>query len=943
MRRFKRIAALMLVVVLISSLCTFQFVATVAAEETISTIEVSDDDLLLIEKLEAFGAISNEYDPSGYATRREMAEIITRYIKLPVDNESTASPFGDVALDDGSIGAISGLYNMGIITGDENRNFYPDKNVTYDEAIVFIVNAVGYKMFAQRSGGYPTGYYRIAIQHGMLNNLKMSSGKADIPIIDIYKMLNAALSAAKIETVYYGSGDDRYSLSTTDTFMSETYGIRKYRGKVTGNEWTHLSSPSSGLTDEQIEIDNEIYDTPGYVYGYFLGYMVDYYLAKTHNGEMELMYIEETPKANKVIKIDSDDILDKTTSNRIYYKENNEEEHIDFVSYLDVIYNSQSHIGYGLLENILPSSGYIEALDNNNDGKYDVLFVYDYQNVIVKSVDTYNQTITDVNGVKYDLDDEKNARILSSENGSSLPFGVISKGKALSIAKGKSSKSVITVYVLKETVSGKITEYSSEEGYLINGEYYKVASDYYGNTLKLGLSGKFQLDLGGKIVTYEYDDSNENINIAVTADIGYELNRRNNTVTLRIFTSQGKMEDHNLKLKVKINEKSYDLSKVEEREAAVKKLCNNEDSSDPYIYDSYVIKYTLDEENNIDYIDMGVSGTLSNVTEGALNILADHYTAVRVCGGSILAMYDDQEAVKANDPAKAEPNGSHITTRMSANKVIFVTPEAGKLDDTDAFSTLKSMSLNHFYANPGYFVYAGDQVGITDFSAYTLGKTEYPMIDAILLRGTGAVAEIGNNNVKVNVISRITNAVKDDYVVPKLYQGDTVIGILGDSVSYTRSGSTVQYGVGGEPGNTVENLINNGLIGPGSVVQTSLDNEGYIRAIKIISEYDYTNKKIVPLFREDGGYVGTPSMYNQPYNNFSVGTVTGIDEESGILSFKAGDYDLVVDITTAPAVYVFDVDEQDVRVGSLDDIQVERVFTMRSWSSYTAKEVIVFQ
>ena len=178
MRKFKKALALILSVAVISSLCVFQLITPVAAEEeSVSSVVITDDELLLIEKLEAFGVISNQYDPSSNATRREMAEIIAKYIALPSGGTATTSPFGDVAADDRAIGAISGLYNMGVITGDENGNFYPDNNVTYDEALVFIINAIGHKIFAQRSGGYPTGYHRIAIQHDMLDDISMSSGK----------------------------------------------------------------------------------------------------------------------------------------------------------------------------------------------------------------------------------------------------------------------------------------------------------------------------------------------------------------------------------------------------------------------------------------------------------------------------------------------------------------------------------------------------------------------------------------------------------------------------------------------------------------------------------------------------------------------------------------------------------------------------------------------
>jgi len=864
-----------------------------------------------------------------------MAKVIAKYINLP-SSGAADSPFEDVEPDDEAIGAISGLYNMGIISGDENGNFNPDDYVTYDEAMVFIINAVGHKIFAKRSGGYPTGYHRIAIQFDMLDDLYMSSGKDDVVVIDVYKMLDSALSASMVETSYYGDGDVRYSLSNTETFLSANYGIKKYRGMVTGNEWTKLTSPVSNLDAEQIEIDGVTYDNAGYIYGYFLGYSVDYYLAKTKDSETALVYVEKTPKANEVIKIHSDDIkISKTASRRIYFENGDKEEHIDFITDMDVIYNSQSYAGYSSLRNILPRSGHIEALDNNNDGVYDVLFIYEFENKLIASVDYYNESVVCEDGTVYEIDD--NVRVLSSANGKAIPFGTISKGKVISAAKSKAVGGALTIYVSEVCVSGKITSYSSELGYEIDGKYYKQASaeNYYGTPLSIGLEGAFYLDISDKIAMYSFEQISDELKLAVTAGIQYETSEIRDTVTLRIFTSDGKMEERNLRKKVKINGVSYDMTNVTSRMNAVRVLCEGA----TVLNESYVITYALDDEENISNIEMG--NTSGTIREGALNVLADRYTAVRVNYGNMLSMYNDTTLGNGNN--SSEPAGESLVSRFSSNKVIFVTPEAGELDDAEAFAVLKGMSLNYFYANPEYFVYAGDQIGITNFSAYSFGTTEFPMTDVMLLRGTGAVAEIGNNSVEFNVISHITEASDDDgRIVPKFYQGDVAIGVLGESVSYTRNGTTQVYGAGSENNLTIEDLTN--ILKPGDVIQTSKDAKGCIQIISAISEYDYTNKQILPVFSSDGRYIKTSSMYNQPYNNYIVGTVKSIDKEAGVLSFDAGTYtNLASDIATAPVVYVFDADKQKLRVGNVDDIQIGDSITMRIWSGFYAKEVIVFR
>lgn len=934
MKRLKKLTALLLSGLMMLSLCAFQ---VAAEEEEASPVVITDADLLLVEKLEAFGVISNVYEPSDYATRREMADIIAKYIALPSQNSTAESPFSDVSSDDESIGAIKALYDMGIITGDENGCFHPDKNVTYDEALVFIINAVGHKIFAQRSGGYPTGYHRIAIQHDMLDDLKMISGNDEVPVIDIYKMMEAALSASTVETVYYGDGDVQYTLSETETFLSNTHGIKKFRGTVTGNEWTRLTSPYSELTDEQIEIDNVLYDTPGYVYGYFLGYSVDYYL--TDDSVPELMYIEETHKANETIRIDSDDILaHKTTSNRIYYENGDREEHIQLVSYIDVIFNSQCYTGYGMLRNILPESGYIEALDNNKDGVYDVLFVYDYKNVVVKNIDTYNEAIIDeITGDTYNLDvSDGNVSILSSENGEAVAFGTISRGGLLSVARSRSNPDIMIVYVSEKSVVGKITSYSMDLGYEINGEHYKVASDYYGDALSVGKSGEFHLDISGKIATYSYKATDDKLTLAAVAGLNAKDGGFDNKVTLRVFTSAGKMEEYDLKEKVRIGSRSYDLTDTTEHNNALSVLCQGYIENGAYkLNDSYVIRFTLDDQKKINYIDMGVNNAFDSLVEGELNNFADHFTSIRICSESIVEIVND------TTPGGLVLTGEMHITRFSPEKVIFVVPAAGDLDDVEGYQVKAGLNLNKYYANPIYFE-SNLIEGVNNLSAYSFGTSIYPMVDALILRGGGTATAISNDaNTSINVVTSISEAANEDGMSAyKLYQGDTALGLLAETVSFTTSDGTAPV----TTNYTCKDLVDNNLLKAGDVIQISHDADGCIAVIRVVSEYDSVNDRIIPMFNNPDTFIRTELMINQQYTNFAIGKITETDlTGSRIVAFNAGGYNKIFDLAATPVVMIYDTTKEKVRAGTVEDIQVNDIFTLRTYSGYYAKEIVIFR
>ena len=78
------------------------------------------------------------------------------------------------------------------------------------------------------------------------------------------------------------------------------------------------------------------------------------------------------------------------------------------------------------------------------------------------------------------------------------------------------------MYISDKTVSGKITGYQSEYGYLIEENYYEPNSDYIAaEPLSMGLAGTFYLDINDKIVTYRYDATGDNALYAAMAAMGY--------------------------------------------------------------------------------------------------------------------------------------------------------------------------------------------------------------------------------------------------------------------------------------------------------------------------------------------------------------------------------------------------------------------------------------
>lgn len=919
MSKFHKITTLFLVMTMMVSFCAFS--GTVTANDTNAALEISDEEFILIEKLEAMGVIKNDLNPTQNVTRRQMVSIISEFMNLPGGNTNAKSPFRDVKKSDEAFAQINALYDLGVISGDENFNFRPDDFVTYDETMVFVVNAVGHKMFAEREGGFPTGYYRVAIKHGMMDELSIKDGKANATLIDIYKILNSAMTASTVIPSYTGD-DVIYTLSDTENFLSTTYGIRKFRGKVTGNENTYLTSPVSNLTDEQIAIDGVIYDTPGYVYGYFLGYTVDYYLKNSDKAnDTELIYVEATKKANSVLKIDSEDIvIGKTSADAVWYETDDKEKRERLNENIDVIYNNQNYKGYGAFSNVLPQNGYVELLDNNNDGIYDVLFVYDYENVVAESVDTYNETVIDSNDNVIDLDSSKhNVKCFYAFDNTPATINNISSDDVLSIVRSKAENKVITVYISRKTITGKITAYDNEKGYFIEGEYYLPSYNYdtYNQTpLAMGLSGTFVLDINNRIAFYSYDAMSDNAMVAVMSGLDYKESGLDKKITIRLFTQDEKFLYLDLTEKVRINGVKYDLEDDGEFEDVLKLISRNSQNNGRYVVsDAYVLKYTTSSAGKISSLDLGGIGGSGNLTA-----LVDFDNHMLVRGNSIVAMnYDTLPRTYSRYNAETG--------------IIFCAPASGELDNLDEYGIVEKLKGSYFYANVSATGRAGSVEDLETYSAYTFNNTDISMVDVFLFRGFGTSSGATIGPV---VLTSITDAVDEEgFVCKKLYQDEKVIGMMAQTVTFMKNGIT-------QEDLTPEEVVSR--LNIGDTIHCITNKDKQIVTVRVLSTYNFGTDSLVPALNGTNPY--EEKYDNPPENveasNYKIAKIQNVDKDSGLIEVLVDTKSFMLYAGNA-TIHQYQTATNKVIGGKIKDLRTNDQVVLRLETYFTLSDIIVYR
>ena len=82
--------------------------------------------------------------------------------------------FPDVTADHWAAGYVNFAYENGAISGFPDGNFYPEEKVTNEQIIKMLIGAWSYGDEAEKNGGYPNGYMKVAKEHGVLDTIEFN-------------------------------------------------------------------------------------------------------------------------------------------------------------------------------------------------------------------------------------------------------------------------------------------------------------------------------------------------------------------------------------------------------------------------------------------------------------------------------------------------------------------------------------------------------------------------------------------------------------------------------------------------------------------------------------------------------------------------------------------------------------------------------------------------
>ena len=533
----------------------------------------------LLQRLEILDSVP---DITKTVTRGEYAKILMTLLLGECSiSEETDIGFSDVGAEDENAAYIYQGGRMGLFSGNGDGTFSPDEMIKTEDAAASLVKTMGYKVFAEQNGGFPNGYMFTANQNGVFDGLNIYIGY-ELTYGTLVGMIINSFGTEFFVPVYTSGG---ISYEKGENGFLKRLGIERKTGVVTANKYTALTN--DGFTAENmLQIDGRDYFV-NEDYSELLGYKVIFYVRTEENGD-EIAYIGKNSDMNRE-KVIAADALDGYSQRTYSYSDGDRNKELTLPAKISIIYNGVC-AAEPTAAMMKPADGSLRFVDSNNDGKYDVLFISDYETWVVKSVNTSDKRIYGMDKTAYlDLSETDFVNIVDTE-GKETELSELKKYNVLSVLRSRNGRCA-DITVSRSSVKGKIDSFGRDK-IKIGGAEYKFSADSGIDSSYVGKNGLFLLNFDNRAV-YFIDGTLAQMTAGFLINAGSEKGTLNPKMKIKLFSSDGNMITRDCAKRIEIDGVRY--TDAEKAVAALKKG-RAEVENQPVLY-------ATDEDGNVSKID----------------------------------------------------------------------------------------------------------------------------------------------------------------------------------------------------------------------------------------------------------------------------------------------------------------------------------------------------
>ncbi len=574
----------------IALVCVFaMMLTTVAFGATYS--DVAEDSAYYeavetLNKLEIVtGYEDGTYKPEGGVTRAEMAALIARIQGYGETAKGSANTgFTDVPASHWASGYVANAAGMGIINGYGDGTFGPEDPVKYEQAVKMIMATLGYTPYAEKNGGYPTGYLAAAQRYDVSLAVSNAAVGQDANRGTVAQLLvNALDTPLMVQASWNTNGEVVYEIADGSanangvargykTLMSENLGYVKIRGIVqnsglvsavaAGHTFDTTEDPKVAINvvdDYQTKdatfasyVDPSASPAKSKLYTFltgetdaadYLGQSVIGYVKKNTAEKYEIISIAVDTNRNDELVIDLDSYAGagSEADTIAYYKDgDNDSTDIKCESGINVIYNNAYRgTGVSSITGLLTApvlyGGTIRFIDNDDTLGYDVAIIEAAATAVVKKVTedgvVFKKGITLPNSeamamLEIDADNE-NKVVAIYKDGAMIDAAELTEWDVLSIISVKENSAVIVAEVVSNKVVGAIQSRKASKT-SATGYAYKVADNWYdvATSAYEATASNLEVGIGGAFYVDKYGkiaafDEDEALDNTVAANYGY--------------------------------------------------------------------------------------------------------------------------------------------------------------------------------------------------------------------------------------------------------------------------------------------------------------------------------------------------------------------------------------------------------------------------------------
>lgn len=718
--------------------------------------EASSPDEYAVRLLEMLDIMSPADDYEKTISRADFAVAVGNIFNIDQYSKVSESYFNDVPAQHWAAGSINALVETGVIS--RYHEFRPDDAITGNEACKLLLAAAGYDAYADKKGGYPSGYYLVAKNAGILDGI---TGDKKLTYADAVNAIFDILTLAIFDTVEFEGDNIVYSVSDNETLLSVYKDIYVAEGQLTAFDIVSINGilgRRDTLCVDTLSCGN-ISGFDGYK---FLGEKVRLYYTADRDMENRSMVM--------LMPISYDgDIVNITVDKNFSFNEwQSAVEYLpqgkNKVKSLKIADNAYVVKNGGVCSDNVASAfniskGEVKLVDFDSNGEYDVVVIREYYDFVVGYIDKENRMIYDkydrTKSVKLEDGIDKRVRIMSS-NGGDVAFDDITN---LDLITVYDSEIYAEAYICTGSFSGVIERISGKDKEIltIDGTEYTVDKDYMekgGITFAVGHKREFKTDYVGNIA-YATDVTGSLDNYGYLIALGDDGGVFETNPKVRIYNPGIGIAVYDLAERVTVDRKS--TKGFDEISAALKNF-------KPSISGQF-IGYSLNDKGEIAKLDTA-------------------YSAESEDGGSLIV---DQNSSMQTYYYETKTFG--YKTIVNSSTVIFAVPTDDKLA-TAQDEDFALLPLNQFTDGDSYTVETYKFSEKEGFARYMVAKGDINQMftrPSDMLMVAGMQKQIRGDEEVVDVLVGYSAGVKLELEIAPVYS-IAASGIKeGDLIRYTRN------------------------------------------------------------------------------------------------------------------------------------------------------------